>query len=587
MEVEEFYLSRNSSREGEGPVEYSRRSRHASHSESEFYLQAHPEACMTECVHSKGTCPNPFEHVGMASVRKHPQFLKVKKDFEEFYQSDLKKTISMHPTSSIPAPSSKRKTIHDSSSQMDIDPAPPAKRAATSHSKVPISENLNPKRAVVPHIDFHIIDAETRPRQLDLTLISFSNHRAGFDAPETRGIWDRCNGRIIPPDYIQNLGDSDPIPTPMSFSGQSSGLQAFPSSSQEFFQLVADARVPGNFIPAIRVLLMRSVAATLDHLHRVAPEQVPVPSGVVFDCLRTTVYPDWFKFTVFIDVQRAMKPSDSSQNWTSSPALVVPAVAAAPPPGSSVEELGQGTFVHYSHTAHCGILHTDSGHTFIPNLRGHKFLLEFSPPSGDSTEAKSLSSQFKYVCISLMACPGLYGDVTSNSRISIAPTRQVVVPTRADVANTITFARHLAKCGVTVEEMNDYVVYGMVYCQHICRLTYFRSNIRQRYALIFIIAQYRLLFYPVPTPSGSITYRVPQHWNLDHIQEYRRRQNIIRRWKDTDDSRLESPGYQFPMVQQNPQSSSDSSEATQGVDAMKVDNDNVQSGQPESQPPQV
>ncbi|KAF9256632.1 hypothetical protein L218DRAFT_949840 [Marasmius fiardii PR-910] len=295
MEVEEFYLSRNSSREGEGPVEYSRRSRHASHSESEFYLQAHPEACMTECVHSKGTCPNPFEHVGMASVRKHPQFLKVKKDFEEFYQSDLKKTIVLlqnrikeleaelkkehASTSSIPAPSSKRKTIHDSSSQMDIDPAPPAKRAATSRSKVPISENLNPKRAVVPHIDFHIIDAETRPRQLDLTLISFSNHRAGFDAPETRGIWDRRNGRIIPPDYIQNLGDSDPIPTPMSFSGQSSGLQAFPSSSQEFFQLVADARVPGNFIPAIRVLLMRSVAATLDHLHRVAPEKVPVPSG--------------------------------------------------------------------------------------------------------------------------------------------------------------------------------------------------------------------------------------------------------------------------------------------------------------------
>ncbi|KAL0565323.1 hypothetical protein V5O48_016699 [Marasmius crinis-equi] len=592
MDPEEFYLAKSSSREGEGPTEKSRS--RSKHEEPAFMLRPHPEVCMVECIHRKGPCSAPFEHVALAAVRKLPEFLDVKEAFEDHFQSELKKTIvrlqkrigeleaklvkqQNTRTSSKPGPSSKRKQADDSSSQMEVDSAPPAKRVTTSRSNPSVPDTTS--RGVVPHIDFHIIDAEARPHQVDLTLVSFANHRASIPVPETNIMWDRRTGRMIPPVYIRNHDRNGTVPTPMTFSGQPSGLQTFPHTSQELFQLIADAQIPGNFIPAVRVLLMRSVAATLDHLHRIAPEQVPAPSGVVFDCLTASVYPDWLRFTVFIDVQRIMKPDDSSQIWTTLPALLIPLIASDPPSGSTDEELAQGTFVHYSHTAHCGILHTNSGHTFIPNLRGHRFLLDFSPAGGDSNEAKSLMSQYKFVCITLMASAGLYEDIVAADNLTIAPSRQVSTPVKTDVGDARAFARHLARSGVTIAEMNDYVIYGMVYCQHIWRLTYFSDFIRRRYAQIFITAQYRLLFYPVSSPSSS-TYQFPQHWNLEHIQEYRRRQAIIRRWRDTNDTRLESPDYQFPLIQQNPNSSTESSDATQAVEAMNVDNDNTQPSQP-------
>ncbi|KAF9261500.1 hypothetical protein L218DRAFT_870149 [Marasmius fiardii PR-910] len=64
----------------------------------------------------------------------------------------------------------------------------------------------------------------------------------------------------------------------------------------------------------------------------------------------------------------------------------------------------------------------------------------------------------------------------------------------------------------------------------------------------------RAFFYPLPAPSTDI-YTIPGHWDMAQICEYRRRQAVIRRWKDPKVSRVNvDPGYTVTVTHYNPQS---------------------------------
>ncbi|KAF9256768.1 hypothetical protein L218DRAFT_1007014, partial [Marasmius fiardii PR-910] len=118
------------------------------------------------------------------------------------------------------------------------------------------------------------------------------------------------------------------------------------------------------------------------------------------------------------------------------------------------------------------------------------------------------------------------------------------------VKNARTLSAHLAACGITVDEVESYVYFALYYCLDAVRLPYFTSRTRQKYALTFISAQHRSLFYPFP-PMPPSEHSLPSWWKFDHIKEYRRQQAVVQRWIGAKPPKI-NPQYELSTIPLNP-----------------------------------
>ncbi|KAF9254963.1 hypothetical protein L218DRAFT_967676 [Marasmius fiardii PR-910] len=455
----------------------------------------------------------------------------------------------------------KRKSRPDSK-RMDIDSAPPSKRTATAALPV-----------VVPHIGFDVVDAEARPNEaVDYTLIEYAHFLPGMHLRTVEFHWNLKTGAIDPPPHIFNLVKAKRLPDARPPAGPTSGAQMFPMSDANLNQIIQNAETLGNWSAVLQLRYMRMLAGLVNYLYSRHPTNIAALAGIAHNILSVHINPPWTAHSIYITPTQFVRPEDSFQAWEQHP-TEIPAVASSPGANASLQDLAHAVCVHYSPTTHYGVLTSNNGTFYLPNLEALLLYLQLSPvPNGDKDFKRTLSN-FHILIVTLAANFGLYPSIISETNLTINSTHNIIRCTKDDVKDTRALSAHLAACGITVEELNNCVHWALQYCLDIVRLTFFDDELRHRYALIFINAQHRLMFLPLPNLSTA-TYMVPEHWKMDHICEYRRRCAVVHYWKDSHDPRY-IKDTKIPVIRHNALQSPSSD--TMGLAAMTLDSEPSQS----------
>ncbi|KAF9260520.1 hypothetical protein L218DRAFT_962538 [Marasmius fiardii PR-910] len=452
----------------------------------------------------------------------------------------------------------KRKT--DSSDRTVTENSPPAKRASTAAADASI---------IVPHIGFHLVDAEARLNPaIDLTLIEYSNFMPGNALHEAKFDWNLNDRSIIPPSHIGSLLKSNCIPWVRPITGPTAGAQMFPMNNSELQTLVTFAHTNGGWSLLIRIRLSRCFASLLDYLHSRAPESVAALSGVAKDMLSVDIDPVWARHTSFIDPTQFVRDDDTFEAWGQTP-TDIPSVSSAPRDNLTDIEFAYGVMVHYNPSSHLGLMVSDSCSFYMPSIIGLHMYLKLAPVTTESD--KNFGDTifcYRKLFVTVTATNGLYSTVIAYKNLTINPHLNLHHCTKADVQNIFSLCSRLASMGVTVAIMDSLYPWALQYCIDVCsRPIQFKAPIRRHYAEIFINAQHRLMFYPLPTPPDA-TYGAPDHWKADHITEYRRRRAVVRYWKDITDPKY-SKDKEIPATRHNPLPDNDA--AVDGVAGMTLD----------------
>ncbi|KAF9258665.1 hypothetical protein L218DRAFT_964271 [Marasmius fiardii PR-910] len=335
---------------------------------------------------------------------------------------------------------------------------------------------------IVPHIGFHLVDAEAHLNPaIDFTLIEYSNFMPGNALHEAKFDWNLNDGSIIPPSHIDSLLKSNHIPWARSITGPTAGAQMFPMNNSELQTLVTSAHTNGGWSSLIRICLSCCFASLLDYLHSRAPESVAPLSGVAKDILSVNINPTWAHHTSFIDPSQFVRNDNSFEAWGQTPTNI-PSVPSASRDNSTDIEFAYSVMVHYNPSSHLGLMVSDSCSVYMPSAIGLRMYLKLAPVATESDKNfGDTTFRYRKLFVTVAATNGLYST--------------------ADVQNIFSLCSRLAYMGVTVAMMDSLYPWALQYCSDVCsRPIQFKAPIRRHYAEIFINAQHRLMFYPLPTP---------------------------------------------------------------------------------------
>ncbi|KAF5335911.1 hypothetical protein D9758_017683 [Tetrapyrgos nigripes] len=353
------------------------------------------------------------------------------------------------------------------------------------------------------------------------------------------------------------------------------GAQTFPMTSDDLNQLIIQSQATGAFDVLYNVAFLCWLATLLKHLHTIAPSIVPELSGVALECLSTSLEPDWASFPVYLSYNDFYRnETDSPEHWGSHPTNI-PSIHNAPKPDSPRVEWAEAIFVHFDSKRHLGVrmaINGSTGFAYMPTIDA--FILYYSlSPLVPSTDRSSVP-EFRTHLVTLLAIPGLYREILTKDSVDINPTRSISRCTREAVKSTRSLAVYLTNnCGITTDEADRYNVWALQYCLDVCRNPTFPEHMRFKYAQIFVHAQNRLLFHPLPIPVND-TYQFPSHWDISHISEHRRRIAVLNHWKNAGGHpKLFSLDYELPKLTYAPHNLPDT--AVSGLANMNIDTGSV------------
>ncbi|KAL0062744.1 hypothetical protein AAF712_010366 [Marasmius tenuissimus] len=361
--------------------------------------------------------------------------------------------------------------------QPEPEPAPPAKRPEIT----------------VPTIGFDTIDPDGRPSPyVDPLLVEFALHRPGYPLHRIEKLeWDLENGQLRNARHIKkHLRERTFLPQ-----------LYLPATLVELrcSRIVTSSQTAGNFAALFRLRVMRSFATLLRYLHTKSPSSVPDVSGVALECLSVPITQPWAEIGNLVDYDGFHHADDSLSTWDAGE-TDIPSVLSSPSASDSLTKWAEAIAVHYIPSKHLGVPVTNDCHVWMPGVRGF-FLYYTLAPLVPPTDKDSLPD-YRTHFITLIANMGLYRDMSrlrSISRLLLLATLLVATP--ESVKSVAWLLAHLAACGITVDEISSYAYFGMQYCIDACRTPSLPARTRAKYAQIFISAQYRLLFFPTPTPG--------------------------------------------------------------------------------------
>ncbi|KAF9256131.1 hypothetical protein L218DRAFT_1007749 [Marasmius fiardii PR-910] len=369
-------------------------------------------------------------------------------------------------------------------------------------------------------------------RQTATLLYQHANYRPGFNSAGVLATWN-VSGWLDVPSYITKHASLRTLPEIISFSGNACGSQLLPANDAELSALVSQSNEPGNFRALFRLRDSMGLGLILEGLNReLCISTTPIPS-IIPKLLRTSPTPYWSSFTRYIDVNDVKMDTDAADHWNSSP-CIIPTVRT-PNSRTSDEDYALFTWVHYDNLGHLGIILTDDGHIQLDSVRGHRILSSITPARCTGIH------EFRREFVRLVSWPGLYSSILKNKGISVNPSGHISrCPTELsrDVEG---IARHLANCNVTETTVNHLFHWGMQYCLDVQDLLSIPESHRHELATIYKYGRIRSLFFPIHTDHLSDTYIKPSHINPYQVMEYRRRQFVHARWKDTNS--LPSPDF--------------------------------------------
>ena len=429
---------------------------------------------------------------------------------------------------------------------------------------------------IIPTIGFDIIDANARPDPyVDLTLLEHAHYRPGFPLHNAKLRFSTFNGSLEIKSHIRTLSQQKQLPEPISIIGTSFGSQSFPQTAAELAQLGIDAQIAGNYAPLMRAQSIRSLATLLNYLHSFSNGTTPPLSGTAKDALDLLIYPDWARHTLFTEYSKFVKNEDSPGNFSTNK-CEIPPVASHPTSSSSDIDFAQAAIVHFQPTVDAGIILDDSGNVWMNSIRSFRLHTSIVPTDVKATDDKSIP-HFHVVFITLCANTHLYDEILAKHNLTIAPNRNLRPCLVSDIKDTITVSAYLAECGITVQEIALCVWYALRYCRVLSQLAFLRPTLRRKYSLIFIAAQHRMLFYPLPEPPTDV-YHIPEHWDPQGILEYRRRQAVVRHWRNSKSARHILPDKDWKLPTINYSRSEPPKAAIDGISTLTLDQDTTMEG---------
>ncbi|KAF9255970.1 hypothetical protein L218DRAFT_1029307 [Marasmius fiardii PR-910] len=489
-----------------------------------------------------GICTQFVGHISVDAGVDSPWFCEAHRILSESFQREPQQTIialqkrvteleseliQLKRTSPVKTAGIKRKS--DPSDRMDIDNSHPAKRATTTTTEVSESS------VIVPHIGFHVIDAEARPNPaIDHLLIEYSEFLPGNHLHALKFSWNQNNGSIIVPDYIHHHIKSNRIPHVRSFNGPTAGTQTLPTTQAQLDALITGAHTNGDWASLIRLRLTRGLATLLEYIYSRSPDTVSALQGAARRVLSTDINPVWAHHSSFSDPSQFIRNDDSFDNWKNSP-TDIPAVPLKPRDDLSDIEFAHGVMVHYNPSSHLGLITSDTYSCYLPSIHGLRLYLQIAPVASDSDKSfGDTTFHFRTNFVTLAAMYGLYASIVARDHLIIPNDAfKPVRCTKTDVKSIPALCARLAAMGVTVSMMDSLYPWGLQYCLDVCdRPNLFKAQIRRHYAEIFINAHHRLMFYPLPDLL-NLTFIAHDHWKPEHITEYRRRRAVVRHWRES------------------------------------------------------
>ncbi|KAL0568965.1 hypothetical protein V5O48_013008 [Marasmius crinis-equi] len=473
-------------------------------------------------------CLNLIEHACIALGLRNSGFLDARGDLVDEYQSELRKKETDERNEELESENDRlRRERNDTRKaterlQKRVDELEKASQSPPTSSPHPSTSGPKRKTPDVKATDTHMTPPSKRPATSKTAT----------------------NVQMIIPNISFNIIDAA-ARTP-------AGAQTFPSSSEELNQLVTQSQTPESFDSMYRVVFLCWTASLLHYLHIKASAVVPSLSGVPHTCLTVPIEADWATYPIYILYHLFYRDDiDSPTHWANTPSNI-PSLHNTPKPNVSRIEWAEAMFVHYDPRRHLGVhmgIIRNTGFVYMPTVNAFMLYYALSPlvPTSD----KSSVPEYRTNLITLLAIPGLYREIITKNAINIAPTRYLSRSTR-DVVKT-----------------DRYNVWAIQYCLDVSRNTTFPEHMRFKYAQIFVHAQNRLLFYPLPTPPSD-TYQVPDHWDIAQITEYRRHSAVLNHWKNTSDHpKLPSKDYKLPKLTYAPHNLPDAT--VNGLAQMNID----------------
>ncbi|KAF9253952.1 hypothetical protein L218DRAFT_968561 [Marasmius fiardii PR-910] len=529
---------------------------------------AYPHLALTIHAHENGTpCMNPLNCFCIAMGTRDAEFFKILDTFADHFEGPIreklhnirhelkdKKTENNHLRDELSKLKSEIEalTLRLSSTPKPSSQLPISKGTRRNEDRMEIDGAKVKRTSVadtIPAIGYDVVDAKLRSeyKRTDVVLVQYYLFRPGNPLHLLTFHWDDESGAIKTRDFVNTHIRKKTFPSPINPYGPVSGAQLCPGTSQEIEALHSQIETPGNFGALTQGRAIQSYLSLCQYIHDRAPHIVPNLEGVALEAANLPIHPTWSTHSIFVDFTAYADSCDSKEFFEANP-IHIPSVSDVPDPNLPLEEFAQRLFVHHAHAVHHGVMISDSGYADKVSLSGLQLYLLLTPTD------TNIVGVFRTKFITLLAMIGLYRELLARSGQLVAATRSISPATASDVESIHTLAAHLARCGVSVNKIESLFYFALQYCLDIHRLHYLPPKLRRDYAHIFIHAQHRAFFYPLPTPSNDI-YTVPGHWDMAQIHEYRHCQAIIRRWKDPKVSRVHvDPGYTVTVTHYNPQS---------------------------------
>ncbi|KAK7024640.1 hypothetical protein VNI00_016144 [Paramarasmius palmivorus] len=409
-----------------------------------------------------------YEQLGDQYDHLERQYDDLKRDHDELIEKyeSLQKSIP-----SDPPRTTKRKK--DDQEPTDPERPTPAKKTARSF--------------YIPIIGYAVIDTKEKlSLGVEYTVLETINFRPGFPIIDAGLEWCNDSGMLRPSQYAHKCTTSRTLPVAAALSGTGNGAQLIPAIVDEVNDLVDDASTPGNWAALITLWEIRSVVNYRHYLRSRYPNIVPALNPVESAILDANVEPIWSRFSYFHDGQKCERKEDTTQHFDANP-LEIPSVPTPSKTGATDVEIALDVLAHYNHTAHLGILVSDSGFVDLTSIQSRRLFMSFTPEAPDQV------SDYRCAMISFLTALGLYQQLKTAFSLEISPARTITRFTKDDYATPRAIAKHLAACGITVEEVEVAFQFAMHYCLQAVNVHWLPEKVRRHYAEAFRLGQLRLL----------------------------------------------------------------------------------------------
>ncbi|KAF9257389.1 hypothetical protein L218DRAFT_1006253 [Marasmius fiardii PR-910] len=378
-------------------------------------------------------------------------------------------------------------------------------------------------------------------REMALSTLENSGYRTGGDKTLVNINFLAADGIPSTSPYIDSCLANNITPTPTVFpAGPRIGLQVMPATPGDLLTLVTDTASNGNVKSLYNIRLALAMAQLLEQTREFAPQLNPFV-GSEQDILSKVreANPVWAHNSKFLDYS-TYRIAAIPIEWATP--VEIPAISA---PSELIHRHNYGSWAQYFYVhgepfTLLGQFMTDTGFYDAESVRAGRILSETTPKR--TAKDRDAFDAFRYGFIALISKPGLYEELLEKYSITIANGIRLFRPTQSPPYSYQFMAKLLADFGLSIVTVNSMNRFGWQFCIDMQYLTTNPPSVKAQYVALLNEARFRALFFPIQAPGPNAIQRVPDHWNMSQVIEYRRRRAQLALLRE---DKIVTSGYQL------------------------------------------